>query len=392
MVPLHLTISVLLSLSTFAGADPDLQCKTHTLTKSSLIKGPVYIDTSPTLPFQHSALNTLNSTAQEYWYVDAASSTAKSGVKISFYRDPSLRHLGISPFRVSVDGVWDDGKKFDSLLEADTSSIVMCSNGYTKGEWIGPQLVSRFEFEGENRQVKVYVDGTSIQGAKVKGTFSLTSFSQARYPTGETYPNPAASVAFAPLIHWNEGIPASNVYTSFDLGGKRLSFRGTGGTERNMLGYNWDNLSRKWWWVRAVAGPYTLVHWKFISALNNRTYSYAYLEERQAGAEGTPIFRSMNMCTTDDDSNCAIFELKQVGVVRGQFNDTNTGFAIEYRGETKKWHFNIDHVHVMFESPGSNDEYSRFVNSVKGGQEEKKVWNGESINEQNRIRIIPPIL
>ncbi|KAF2205130.1 hypothetical protein GQ43DRAFT_386588 [Delitschia confertaspora ATCC 74209] len=371
-------------------AAPSPRCETNIITSKDVIKGSVPINASPLLPFQSAALTQLNTTAWEYWYFDGVSHSTSAGVTIAFFRDPSLMAGGLGPLRMGVDAVWENGTWFSAMILADDSTIETCDDGTTIGRWKGPQTNSSFEFKEGNAEVKINLDGISITGDKVKGLFTLKSISNPRYPTGETFPNAKASPFMAPLLLWNEGIPAGDVNADLSFNGAKLAFKGIGGTDRNVAPYIWDFIADRWWWVRSVAGPYSFVLWKFVSAVDGKTYVWSYLEEYRR-----PIFRSSNECTRETDSGCAVLTLTEGGKIKGGFRDPSSGFKVELREKWKgrKWVFDIEHVNIVFEAPqGRNNEYTRFVNSVKGGEVGCKQYEGPSKSEQNRITEVIPMI
>jgi len=377
---------LLVALLPYAQAAPGY-CQTNKITADSVTTSPnVPINTSPLLPFQSPALTTMNATAWEYWYFDGVSASTKAGVTIVFFRDPSLAPAGLGPLRVSVDAVWENGTKFTSMVFADESVLETCGD-VTKGRWTGPQSNSSFEFRQGNAYAKIELSGTSITGDPVSGSFTLRSFSKPRYPGGENYPNRKASVQMAPLLWWNEGIPAGDVETDVVLKGTPLKFKGIGGTDRNFAPYIWDYIAQEWWWIRTVTGPYTWVYWKFISAIDRKTYSYAYLEQN-----GVPIFKSSVECSASVKTGCAVFTRTTDGTVKGSYQDQSTGFEVEFKARGKSWKFDVEHTNVVFEpTAGSNNEYTRFVNGAKGGEVKGKQFKGLSKSEQNRIEQNPPI-
>jgi hypothetical protein len=374
-------LSPLLAFLPSAVGAPQAYCQTNKITANSVTNSStVPINTSPLLPFQSPALTTLNTTAWEYWYFDGVSVSSKSGVTIVFFRDPSLARIGLGPLRVSVDAVWDNGTRFTSMMFADESVLEVCGD-VTKGRWTGPQSNNSFEFRSGNAYAKINLSGTSITGDPISGAFELRSFSQPRYPKGENYPDKKASVQMTPLLWWNEGIPAGHVTTDVVLKGTPLKFSGIGGTDRNFAPYIWDYIAQEWWWIRTVAGPYSWVYWKFTSAIDHKTYSYAYLEEN-----GRPIFRSSVECSASVTTGCAAFSRTTDGTVKGSYQDQSTGFEVEFKDKKKSWKFDVEHRNVVFEAPaGSNNEYTRFVNWAKGGDVNGKQWEGLSKSEQNRI-------
>ncbi|KZF24669.1 hypothetical protein L228DRAFT_275923 [Xylona heveae TC161] len=342
---------------------------------SDIVNGSVPIDTSPLTPFAKPKISSINATAWEYWYFDGVSSNGSAGVTLAFFRDPSLVYLGQGILRVSVDAVWSNGSRFNTVAFAE-NSLVRGSDYWTEGFWTSNNLISSYAISNDFSQSTVQLDGPGFQG-----TYTLNSFTKARYPDGSSFPNGNASVTLAPLIYWNEAVPAGRVTANLVLNGNALQFEGIGGFDRNWGPFIWDFIADHWWWARAVTGPYSLVYWTFVSSIDRQTHTYAYLEKA-----GETVFASTkaNASSSEDYS---IFSLKYNGTVHGQFADNSTGFVIELvkPSNKRRYKFDIDHVNIVFESPGSNDEYSRFVNTAKGGEAGEKVFNGVSKSEQNRI-------
>lgn len=366
------------------------------MTPTSIVDGSVPIKTFPTLPFQRNALKKLNATAWEYWYFDGISTDIKSGITIIFYRDNNLQSAGVAPFRVSIDAFWSSGSKYSRLMWARNSTVKTCGDA-TRGIWRSKYADATFDSAHGNKDTFIRLDGMSSLGDHLSGTFYLKSTFNARHSKGELYPDHKASVQVAPLSYWKEGILGGEVTVNFTLNGEKLAFRGIGGASGNYASFSWDSLFSSWWWVRAVAGPFTMSYWKFVSAIDNNTYSYAYLEKK-----GEQVFTSTEQCV-GDNVGCTIFTPKGQGDgnVKGIFDSIPTGFVIEYwedtklRGKGRKWRFHIDRVHVIFEaSPGSKNEYSKYVNSVRGGEIREfgtRTYEGHSISVQSRVRNNAPL-
>jgi hypothetical protein len=380
------TLPPLLALLPSVLAAPGYR-QTNRITASSVTNSTnVPIDTSAILPFQSPALTTLNTTAWEYWYFDGVSASTRAGLTIVFFRDPSLARAGLGPLRVSVDAVWENGTRFTSMIFANESTVETCGDT-TTGRWTGPQSNSSFTFSQGNANAMIELSGTSITGDAVSGVFTLRSFSKPRYPRGEVYPDRKASVELAPLIYWNEGIPAGHVSTRVELKGTELEFKGIGGTDRNFAPYIWDHLAEEWWWIRTVTGPYTWVYWKFVSGIDHKTYTYAYLER-----DSVPVFKSSVECSDAVMTGCTTFTRTYNGTVKGAFQDRSTGFGLLFKGKKQSWRFDVEHTNVVFEVNGaSNNEYTRFVNSAKGGEVGRMQFEGASKSEQNRIKVVAPI-
>jgi hypothetical protein len=348
------------------------------------VQGPVTINTSPTDPFEVPKLSAINETAWEYWYFDAVSSDGKSGVAIIFFKDPSLSILGLGNLRVGLDAVWSNGTQFSTMLFVNESTVTTCGDD-TQGIWNQTDQGTVFSFQTSKNLQQVEI---AVAGPQVSGTFSLKSHNPARYPAGELYPSSTASVALGPLIYWNEAIPAGTVDTSLTLGGVPFSFTGTGGHDRNYSPFIWDFIAQKWYWLRIVTGPYTAVYWVWTSAIDGNTYTSAFLTEN-----GVEIFTTTSGAVSPEGKYATMSLLHGAGV-HGTFGDDSTGIAVDFVDHDcdKKWHFELQHQNIAFEPPaGSNNNYTRFVNTASGCEVGEEIWNGVANSEQNVIPVPQPL-
>ncbi|TVY17456.1 Diels-Alderase ccsF [Lachnellula arida] len=360
-------------------------CTTSLVTGFEAVQGPVTINTSPTDPFEVPKLSAINETAWEYWYFDAVSSDGKSGVAITFFKDPSLAFLGYRNLRVGLDAVWSNGTKFSTVLFVNESTVTTCG-GDTKGIWNQTNEGTNFSFQVSKNLKQVDI---VVAGPQVSGTFSLKSRDPARYPRGEIVPSSTASLTLGPLIYWNEAIPAGTVHTSLTLGGVPFSFNGIGGHDRNYAPFIWDFIAQHWYWLRIVTGPYTAVYWIWTSAIDGKTYTTAFLTK-----DGVEIFATTNGIVSWKGKYATM--LLQYGAgVHGSFADNSTGIALRFVDHDcgKSWHFEIQHQNIAFETPhvGTDNHYSRFVNTASGGQDGEEVWSGVANSEQNVITAPRPL-
>ena len=368
------------------------ECTVSTIANGVVVNGTVPIDTSPQTHFFNTTLQELNATAWEYWYTDGVSESGEEAVTLVFFRDPTYLAAGLGTLRVSVDAVWANGTRFSSTLVVDNSNVTDCKHGASgwenKGVWSGGSCTDCWFKAVDDRHVTIRIAGTGLEGNTIDGTFELTSFTHPRYPDGENYPSKSASLELAPLIYWNEAIPAGNVETSFILSGTELSFTGYGGFDRNWGPFIWDFVADHWWWVRIISGPYTGVFWKYFSPFSNRYHVYGYLEE------SGKVLVAASQEESGDGSDWATVELKyDPNGVHGSFQDNSTGFIIDFHSATTGdvWQFDVNHTNLVFEPPQSNDEYSRFANLAKGGKVGGQQFAGVAKSEQNHIINIYPL-
>jgi hypothetical protein len=363
---------------------PSPACTTDIVTGFESVQGPVSINTSPLDPFEVPKISAINQTAWEYWYFDSVSSDGKSGVAVTFFKDPSTSFLGLGNLRLELEAVWSNGTTFSTLLFVNESTVTTCGD-VTQGVWntTSQGIVFSFQISKKLKQVDIVVSGPQISG-----TFSMKSKDPARYPGGELYPSSTASLALAPLIYWNEPIPAGTVNVNMTLGGTPFTLSGGGGHDRNYAPFIWDFIVKQWYWMRVVTGPYTMVFWFWESAIDGKTYTSAFLTKR-----GKEIFATTKG-NVSLGGNYATMSLLYGGRVHGTFPDNSTGISIDLVDHDcdKSWHFELQHQNLAFEAPhGINQQYSRFVNTASGGEVGQKVWKGIANSEQNNVQVPIPL-
>lgn len=363
---------------------PSPACTTNLVTGFKSVQGPVTINTSPLDPFEVPKLSAINETAWEYWYFDSVSSDGKSGIAVTFFKDPSVSFLGLGNLRVGLDAVWSNGTKFSTMLFVNESTVTTCGDD-AQGVWNSTSqgIVFSFQVSKKLKQVDIVVAGPQLSG-----TFSMKSKDPARYPGGELYPSPTASLALAALVYWNEAIPAGTVDVNMTLGGAPFTLSGVGGHERNYAPFIWDFIVKQWYWMRVVTGPYTMVLWVWDSAIDGNTYTSAFLTKR-----GKEIFATTSG-TVSSEGKYTIMSLVYGAGVHGTFGDNSTGILVDLVDHDcdKQWQFELQHEHIAFESPhGINQEYSRFVNTATGGEVGQKVWKGVANSEQNHVQVPIPL-
>jgi hypothetical protein len=139
---------------------PSPACTTNVATGFESVQGPVNINTSPLDPFEVPKLSAINETAWEYWYFDSVSSDGKSGVAVTFFKDPSVSFLGLGNLRVGLDAVWSNGTKFSTMLFVNESTVTTCGDT-TQGVWntTSQGIIFSFEVSKNLKQVNIVVAG-----------------------------------------------------------------------------------------------------------------------------------------------------------------------------------------------------------------------------------------
>jgi hypothetical protein len=371
-------------LPLLATAHPAPACSTSTVTGFETVTGPVNIDTSPLTPFNTPKISPINQTAWEYWYFDAASSDGTSGMTVGFFRDPSLAFLGQGILRVDIDAVLPNGTLFSTIIFVNQSTVTTCPD-QTTGLWntSSAGIEISFTVSSNLQNAKIVV-----KSPQVSGTLTLDSVAPPLYPAGEHYPSSTASMALGPLIYWNEPIPGAIAHASFTWGGTPFHIDGFGSEVRNWGPFIWDYISKSWYWLHLNVGPYTLVYWSWVSGIDGKTYTTGWLSKC-----GVEVFSTRN--GSPNEAGYPTMTLLYGNGVHGQIGDNSTGIVLDFVGEENggnKWHFELNHTNVEFTVPVQvNTKYTRFVNTVKGGELDGEQWTGVGISEQDITSVVTPL-
>ncbi|CZR69668.1 uncharacterized protein PAC_19568 [Phialocephala subalpina] len=370
-------------------------CTTTIFHAFDSVNGAISIDTSPLTPPMNPRFATVNSTAWEQWYFDSISSNGESNSVITFFRDPSLDVLGLGSLWVMHDAVWSNGTRASTIEFVEEAMVVVCP-GYTFGLWNSSSQSSEFTFNVTSDSTQASI---SVSTLKTQGTLNVTTLGPARYPDGLLYPDKHGSLFFAPMLWWVEAVPAGNTQVDFEIGGSEIGFTGYGGVDYFAGSYIWDYICKDWYWMRGVVGPYSIVFWQFTSAIDNNTYTSAFLVQN-----GAVIFSTQNSGLDisgpqDSYANITLLYGTGHGVVTAPMGLNDTGYALDFvEGITngvagRRWHFETQHQNVGFSTlPGINSVYTRFADSAKGGQNEQKVYKGAMNTEQFVTKVVYPLI
>jgi hypothetical protein len=143
-------------------------------------------------------------------------------------------------------------------------------------------------------------------------------------------------------------------------------------------------------WARLIIGPYTLVLWKFTSAIDNKIYSSVFLLTGNKVTFSTLNTEAiLKSSTSTPKQDYAKVSLLYNGGVHGSYINNATGYAIdlvEAGCSGRSWHFQTKHMAIGLESPlDSNQQFTRFLETVIGGQNGQKSYSGAGNSEQTFI-------
>ena len=338
------------------------------------VKTPIWLSTSPLDSFERPKMSAVNGSAWEQWYFDSVSSSGKAGFGMAFARDPSYKPFGQGVLRVEVSFVFENGTQVQATDFLAESRVQDCC-GEVHGLWNSTDRYYAFHISADLKEATV-----SIDTPKVKGSFTIHSYSPARYPDGSTHPSTTASTDSCPFLHFTESIPTGAIDFDFLIGGEPLVYSGLGGHNHLWAAKNWFDIVQGWYAIRGNAGPYSWSLWSPTSKINpGVVYPSAFLIH-----DGEKIF-STQKAGKSDTEDYMIFGLTFGGSMHSSIGDISTGWTMEFvsPSQNKKWRFETEHNNVAFEMGlGERTGLTAFVDTVEGGEVGGEVFQGVSIGEQ----------
>jgi hypothetical protein len=323
-----------------------------------------------------------NSTGTEQWEFDGVSEDGTMAFCFGFYRDPTLSILGTGNLRVYAEfsRVRSQGEKEPRFLRVDyatSSTIELCEWG-TRGVWRldggSSNSTYMFEISRDLKAVRIGVDTEDLKGSLV-----MKSLMPPHYPDGSVYPNQGASTEVVPYYHWVEPIPVSDVHVAFEIEGEPYKWSGIGGHERLWSAFNWYTCIQGMIAVRLKAGPYTVSHIGFSSAVNAGLHRAAAV----LAQDGEVIFATTHTEHSDTD-DYSILTKSYGGRVTGNLKDKASGFELVMVSplRQKQWSFSVTNENLGFEYMlGEGAGGSGFSAKVVGGPVGLKQFFGVAFAE-----------
>lgn len=359
-------------------------CTVSYLHSNSTITGDVIIAPySPLSNNEFPKIPILNTSAWELWFFDAVSPSGDVAISLSFFRDGSQSLLGKGSLRTQFQALWPDGSTYVTEIHAESSVMESCPEESITAFWRGKDeregSVS-FSIAQDLKEAIVTFDLVEVQG-----TVSMSSRAPAFDGGSDTDGFAASSKLMAPIVYWLQPIPIADVQVALFIKGQELTFPGSGGHDRFWTPYSWTMLMDESYYIRAVAGPYTLIVLRIISRVDiGRIYMSAYLFER-----GGSAFSSQNG-RVSLDKDFVSFELSYHGAVRGSFRDINTGYIINLVSPAKgrHWRFELEHGRLSWDFPtGPVTGNTGFVDTVVGGEVGGKRYQGVGSTGQCQLKL-----
>ncbi|KAL8722751.1 MAG: hypothetical protein Q9225_000812 [Loekoesia sp. 1 TL-2023] len=366
--------------------------------KKGLIDGAVEISPfDPTANNLLSKIPNLNASTWELYFFDAVSSSSSSSlsnsaVTLSFF------HEGRGGLKMQLLVMWPNGETSVTEFLAEESTISDCEANGVRGVWRRTETEgggsASFEISSDLNQAIVNLDlpPTAADAATaVHGSITFSSMSPQRSTDTDTCPEEKEDTLhlLAPAVTWLQPIPRASVEMDLNIKGKDLSFTGLGGLDRFWSPHTWMTLMDESIYLRAHAGPYTLIMLRIMSRIDRGVpHASVYLFQ-----DNKRVF-----ATQDErislSSEFYSFKRTYHGAVKGDFLDSATGTVIDMviPKKGKHWRFETEHGSVWWNMPTgpSGTGNSGFVDKVIGGEVGGEVFEGEGTAGVCQLPPIPP--
>jgi hypothetical protein len=358
-------------------------CTISKSTAFEIHEGPNIFSTSPSTPINSVKIApAINKTNWEQWEFDGLSHTGLSFLMVLFSRDYSYYFFGKGNLRVEIFITLPDGSRIQELDYVKESTVVDCP-GYTAGTWSSPGKTYKFHTSKDLKHTTMEFDAP-----RIRGTYKLSATTPPHHADGSHYSPKEGSTSadaalFSPDFYYSVPVAGGEVEVDTVLGsGKKLVFKGRGGSARLWALQGWLGVSESWMATRAWAGPYTIVYWDMVSRVGQhagKKFFAAHLFHNDELLVGT---RLGNASATEDH-----VRMTQVygGEIAGSFTDKNTGHVFEYTSpkQGKTWRFEMQHIMKQYElGVGGGLGMSDFANRVFGGEVGGHQYEGRGLTEQ----------
>ncbi|XWW99245.1 hypothetical protein V2A60_007254 [Cordyceps javanica] len=236
----------------------DKSCTISRSTAYEVHEGPNTFSTSASDPINSIKISpVINKTNWEQWEFDGISHTGISLMMVMFSRDHSFYFFGKGNLRMEMFMTTPDGKHHTELQYLEESIILDCPD-YTYGLWNSSDKSYSFYTTKDLKHTKLVFDSPGI-----RGTYKLTATTPPVHADGSA-PDPdrgnaAEATELSPDLYYSVPVAGGEVEMDAVLPfGRKLAFKGRGGSARLWAKQGWLGLSASWVALRAWAGPYEL--------------------------------------------------------------------------------------------------------------------------------------
>ncbi len=339
-------------------------CTESNIEANKIVDGSVEI-----LPYDPASNNifpkipNLNASTWELYFFDAVSLDS-AAVTLSFFRDGGR-------LKTQILAIWPDGETFMTEVFAKESRIKSCEAESVKAIWQGEDESTSFELSQDLQEATVKLDLPTTGGS-----ISLSSVILNRTVGLEENEEREALSLLAPTVYWLQPIPRASVQVDLNINGRDLIFTGLGGLDRFWTPYSWMTLMDESVYLRAHAGPYTLLVLRLLSRIDRGIpHASVYLFHN-----GERVFATQNERVSLHEDYYS-FKKTFHGEVRGSFQDGNTGTVIDLVSQESKrhWRFEMQHGSVWWNLPTgpTGTGNSGFVDKVSGGEVGGEAFEGK---------------
>ncbi|KXH56089.1 hypothetical protein CSAL01_10630 [Colletotrichum salicis] len=357
----------------------DDSCSISKSTAYEMVQGPNTFSTSPSEHINSVKINpAINATNWEQWEFDGLSHTGLSGLLMAFSRDASYAFFGQGNLRVEFYITLGDGTVIQELDYISESYVADCPD-FIAGIWNSTDRAYGFHVTKDHQFARLKFDSWRVQGG-----FTMSSSTTAHLADGSPWTpdggNPDATEV-SPGLYYGLSMGGADVNVDATLSsGRRITFKGRGGSTRLWATDGWLKLCEGWKVFRAWAGPYSIVYWDVMARMGKPgKYVSGHLFHNDQLLVGS---RLGNVSDKDD---YVLFTDNFDGEMSGRYKDKNTGHTFEFvsPAEDKKWKFDLQHVVTQYEmGAGAGFGMSGFANRVVGGEVGGVQYEGRGHSEQ----------
>ncbi|KAH6869497.1 hypothetical protein B0T10DRAFT_418517 [Thelonectria olida] len=357
----------------------DDSCSISKSTAYEMHDGPNTFSTSPSEHI-HSVKITpaINATNWEQWEFDGLSHTGLSGLLMAFSRDASYAFFGQGNLRVEFYITLGDGTVIQELDYISESYVIDCPD-FTAGVWNSTDRTYSFHVTKDHKFARLKFDSWRIRGG-----FTMSSSTTAHLADGSPWTPDGGkpdATEISPGLFYGLSMGGAEVDVDATLSsGRRIAFKGRGGSTRLWAAEGWLKLCEGWKVFRSWAGPYSIVYWDTMSRMGKGgKYVSGHLFHNDELLVGTKVGN------VSDKDDYVLFTDNFDGEMSGRYKDKNTGHTLEFVSPTKdkKWRFDLEHIVTQYEmGAGAGFGMSGFANRVVGGEVGGVQYEGKGQSEQ----------
>ncbi|GJC90834.1 diels-Alderase ccsF [Colletotrichum liriopes] len=297
---------------------------------------------------------------------------------MAFSRDASYAFFGQGNLRVEFYITLGDGTVIQELDYISESYVADCPD-FIAGVWNSTDRSYSFHITKDHQFATLKFDSW-----RVRGGFTMSSSTTPHLADGSLWTPDGGkpdATEISPGLHYGLSMGGADVNVDATLSsGRRIAFKGRGGSTRLWATDGWLKLCEGWKVFRAWAGPYSIVYWDVMARMSKPgKYVSGHLFHNDQLLVGSRIGN------VSDEHDYVLFTDNFDGEMSGRYKDKNTGHTFEFVSpiKDKKWRFDLQHVVTQYEmGAGAGFGMSGFANRVVGGEVGDVQYEGRGHSEQ----------